>query len=203
MSDPQPRRDPHAAHPADLRSVVRHLHRASRGAERVAIGDLVDAMGPSSMAAVLLVPALLLVSPLSGIPGASIMGGIVIALIAGQMVLRRSKVWLPDGLRRRTLPGPALRKALVWLRRPARRLDGIAPARPGGGGQAWWSPALALLCLVLGLCMPVMEVIPFTSSIVAALVSACALSMLTGRVRVALVALCLAGLALAAVIWLL
>ncbi|WP_349037794.1 exopolysaccharide biosynthesis protein [Pseudotabrizicola sp. 4114] len=188
---------------ADLNGVVGRLHAAAGAAERVLLGDLVDAMGRSSMAAVLLVPALLLVSPLSGVPGASIVGGVVIALISGQILLRRQKVWLPDLIRARSLPGPAFRRALAWLRKPARRFDGLAPARPGGGDDTWWTPLLALLCLCLGLAMPMMELIPFSSSIAATLISALALSMLTGRLTIALVAMALAALAIGGVVWLL
>lgn len=197
------RSDPDTGSVSDLNGIVSRLHSAARGADRVALGDLVDAMGPSSMAAVLLVPALLLVSPLSGVPGASIVGGLVIALISAQILLRRPKVWLPGFIRARTLPGRALRRALVWLRKPARKFDGLAPARPGGGAHEWWTPALALVCLGLGMAMPMMELIPFSSSIVASLIAALAMTMLTGRVRIAMVAMVLAGLAIWGVIWLL
>lgn len=187
---------------SDLNTVILQLHRASRGADKVSLGDLVDAMGPSSMAAVLLVPSLLLVSPLSGVPGASIVGGVTIALISGQIVLRREKVWLPEFVRARTLPGARLRRALAWLRKPARRFDGFAPARPGGGGNAWWTPALALLCFFMGLGMPMLELVPFSSTIVASLVSALAMTMLTGRIRIAMVAIAVASACLALAFWL-
>ncbi|MDO9637731.1 MAG: exopolysaccharide biosynthesis protein [Pseudotabrizicola sp.] len=188
---------------SDLNGIVSRLHKAARMEARVPLGDLVDAMGPSSMAAVLLVPALLLMSPLSGVPGASIVGGLVIALVSAQILLSRPKVWLPGFIRNRRLPGRALRRALVWLRKPARRFDRLAPARPGGGAHVWWTPALALLCLCLGMAMPMLELIPFTSSIAATLVAAFAMTMLTGRVRIALVAIVLAGCAIWAVLWLL
>ncbi|WP_168219760.1 exopolysaccharide biosynthesis protein [Pseudotabrizicola formosa] len=188
---------------SDLSGIVARLHKTARGAERVALGDLVDAMGQSSMAAVLLVPAMLLVSPLSGVPGASIVGGLVIALISAQILLHRPKVWLPDIIRSRRVPGPALRRALVWLRKPAKRFDGLAPAKPGGGAHAWWTPALALICLSMGLVMPLMELIPFSSSIAASVIAAFAMTMLTGRVRIAMVAAVLGGLAVAGVLWLL
>lgn len=189
--------------PSDLNGIISRLHRAARGAGRVRVGDLVDAMGRSSMAAVLLVPSMLLVSPLSGVPGASIMGGIIIALISAQMVLRRPKIWLPDFVRKRTLPGRKLSRALVWLRRPARRFDGLAPAKPGGGGELWWKRVLALLCLCLGLGMPMLELIPFSSTIVASLIAALAAAMLTGRVRIAVVAISGASLAIITAFWLL
>ncbi|MFN3846025.1 MAG: exopolysaccharide biosynthesis protein [Paracoccaceae bacterium] len=184
-----------------LTDVVMRLHRAARSADRVTVGNLVDAIGRSSMAAVLIVPALLLVSPLSGIPGASTVGGAVIALVAGQIVLKRDKVWLPAVLRNRTMPGPVLRRALVWLRRPARWFDGFAPARPKREADAWWSPALALLCMVLGLVLPMLELIPFSSSIVATLITVLALAMLTGHVRLAVVAIALGALAIGLSVW--
>lgn len=187
---------------ADLQGVISQLSDAAEGAERVSLGDLVDAMGRSSMAAVLLVPALLLISPISGVPGASVVGGIVIALISAQILLRREKVWLPEFIRNRTLPGSTLRKGLEWLRKPARRFDGLAPARPEGGKHAWWMPVLAAMCLLLGLGMPMLELIPFSSSIVATLIAALALTMLTGRLTIAMVAIVLASAAIYAVVWL-
>ncbi|MFN4130588.1 MAG: hypothetical protein ACK4GC_12370 [Paracoccaceae bacterium] len=51
--------------------------------------------------------------------------------------------------------------------------------------------------------MPFMELIPFTSSIAATLVAALALTMLTGRLTIALVAMALVGLVVGGVIWLL
>ena len=182
-------------------AVILRLHRVARRADRVSLGDMVDALGPSSMAAVLLVPALLLVSPLSGIPGASIIGGVVIALIAAQIVLRREKVWLPRFLRDRTLPAPALRRALVGLRKPARRFDGVAPSRPGGAEAAWWRPVVALFCLALGLAMPMLELIPFSSTVLASLVTLLALAMLTGRARLALLVLGLVGAVAGGAVW--
>jgi hypothetical protein len=189
----------HAAH--DMNGVVLQLHRAVRGTERISLGELVDAMGPSSMSAVLLVPALLLLSPLSGIPGASIVGGLVIALVSAQIVVGREKVWLPEFVRKRTLPGPKLQRALVWLRKPARKFDGLVQARPEGADHAWWAPAVAVLCLGLGLAMPMLELIPFTSSIVAGLVALLALSMLTGRARLAVAAIVLASIGIGGAVW--
>lgn len=186
--------------PANLGAVIGRLHRVAKGADRVTLGLLMDAMGPSSIAAVLLVPALLLVSPLSGIPGASVVGGVVISLISAQMLIGRQSVWLPDFIRSRSLSGPALRKALIWLRGPAKRLDDVAPARTGQG-PVWWWPVLAGLCCVLGLGMPFLELIPFTSSIVAALVAALAMAMLTGRARFAVVAIGVAAMAIGLVLW--
>lgn len=186
------------ATPHELNDILSRLQRAAQGADRVSVGTLVDAMGRSSMAAVLLVPALLLISPLSGVPGASIMGGTMIALIAGQIVLQRQKVWLPEFLRARRLPAATLQRALGWLRRPARRLDGLATPRPDGE-EPWWTRILAVICLGLGLTMPLMEILPFASSIIATLVAALALAMLTGRLSIAVVATVLAGLAAAGV----
>lgn len=200
---PENEHEPPASDTLNLNGIVSKLHKAARGADRVSLGDLVDAMGRSSMAAVLLVPALLLVSPLSGVPGASIVGGLVISLISGQILFLRHKVWLPEFIRNRTLSGATLRRALVWLRGPAQKFDGLAPARPGGGEYAWWTPALALICLCLGLGMPMLELIPFSSSIVASLIAAFALAMLTGRLTIAFAATAFAGLAVGGVLWLL
>lgn len=194
-------RDAETVGPVDLGGVVHELEDVARDAERVSVGEMVDAMGPSSMAAILLVPALLLASPISGIPFVSAVGGAMIALIAGQMVLGRHKIWLPAMLRDRSLPGPALRKAASWMKRPAKAVDSLVPAKPEGGQAVWWTRLLAVVCLALGLFIPLLEIIPFTSSIAAGLVATLALTMLTGRVRFAVLGLSGAGAALALVLW--
>ncbi len=147
--------------------------------DRVTAADIVDAVGKRSLHALLLVPALLAATPLSGIPGLSMVCGLLIALISVQLLLSFDRVRLPGVLMRRSVDGPTLRSALdksrpviSWIdRRTRRRLTGLFH-RP-----VIYVPEL--LCLLSGLVMPVLEFIPFSASIVATGVCLLALSMLT------------------------
>ena len=85
----------------------------------ISFGDILRAMDARSQPVLLLLPALILVSPLSGIPGLSSLGGLTIALVAGQILLGRPAIWLPGFLLRRQLPTARLIWALSKLERAA------------------------------------------------------------------------------------
>jgi hypothetical protein len=145
----------------------------------VTVGDIVEAVGRTSFAALLLVPALVAVSPLSGVPGVSMACGLTIAFVSAEMLMNFDRLRLPRALMRRSVSGARLGKALAavrpavaWLDRHTRNRLGFLFHRP-----IVYVPQL--LCLVSGLAMPFLEVIPFSSSVVAAGVSMLALSLLT------------------------
>jgi hypothetical protein len=184
-----------------LGEILARLRRATEGAERVSLDDMARAMGASSIIAMLLVPAILLISPLSGIPGLSSLGGIVIALISVQIVLGRDRAWLPGVLRRLSLPAPRLVQALDWLEGPAGWFD-RKTAHWGAPhpSPALWRMALGVVCLMIGMVIPFMELIPFSATLAALIVALLALSILLNSTRLALLGFALPASALAGVI---
>jgi hypothetical protein len=148
------------------------------GQDKVAIKDVVTAIGGRGMIPFLLVPAFLTATPLSGIPGVSATAGIIIALVSFRMLLGYDTLPLPRWVERRSVDGQRLDKVLEksrpvvnWIDRHARQRWDWLFRRP-----VIWVPQG--LCLASGLCMPFLEFIPFTSSIVAAGVCLLALAML-------------------------
>lgn len=136
----------------------------------IKIRELIKSFGARSFLPVLMLPALLVVSPLSGIPLFSSACGITIAFIAGQMVLGRDHLWLPDILMRQTLNGARARDAVQrlygvadWLDSHARRRLNLLMRRPG-------RKTIQMLCLVCGVAMPFLEIVPFSSSVLGAVV---------------------------------
>jgi hypothetical protein len=152
-------------------------------------------MDPSVQPVLLLLPALILVTPLSGIPGLSSLGGLTIALVALQMLLGRSNIWLPDFILRRHLPTARLEWSLDRLDRFAAFIDRRSVAR------AEWLlafPGRELVltsCLLCGLAMPFLEVVPFSATSLAVVVSILASALLVRDGL--LVAFGLSGLGLA------
>lgn len=134
--------------------------------ERIAIGDVVDQVGRRGHAALLMVPALVLVSPLSGIPGMSVLMGALIVLCASQMALGLSRVWLPGPVRRLTISRDRFGKAAPFLTGMARAIDGSARPRLQGLVSRPVQRLAAGSAVLLGLILPAFEVIPFSSSIV-------------------------------------
>lgn len=151
-----------SAHP--VRDVLARLEEVSDDPE-VSLGTLIAAFGEASFAPALMVPALLVVSPLSGIPFFSSLCGLTIALIALQMLVSNGPLWLPQVLMRRRIGSTRLHRAMRQLHRVADWLDRSSRDRlrplvfPPGIAVA---QALAVIC---GASMPFLELLPFSSSI--------------------------------------
>lgn len=94
-----------------------------KGASGLSIQQMLDRVGPRSFGPVLLVPALILVSPLSIIPFMPTIGGLIILTIATQAFFGRRHLWLPRVLANRTLTTDQLSRVVTYLRRPAKWLD--------------------------------------------------------------------------------
>lgn len=146
--------------------------------DTVTVGDVVSAIGRRSMIPFLLVPAFLTASPLSGIPGFSSVAGFVIALVSVRLILKYEEMALPAWIERRSVSGHRLRQVVDktaplvnWIDHHAHRRWNWLFRRP-----FIWVPET--LCLLSGLTMPMLELVPFTSSIVASGVFLLALSML-------------------------
>lgn len=172
--------------PKSVTDVLEQVQEAG-ALDTVEVSQLVEALGKASFGPLLLVPALIIVSPLSGIPGFPTVGGITIALIAGQMVFGRKSVWLPQWLLRRNIRGKSFDKAIDWLERPARFVDRITRPRLEVFVQPPFSIIPEMLCMLCGLLMPVLELVPLSSSILATAVTFFAVALIVRDGLVALV----------------
>lgn len=97
--------------------------RAAADGETVSLARVLERIGRRSFTATLLLIGLLIVSPLSGIPGLPAVFGLVVVLIALQALLGRETLWLPRRLTDRTVRTDRLLRALDMLERPARWMD--------------------------------------------------------------------------------
>jgi len=154
-------------HPAT--DMVDRIARETKGhdgpADKVSLGEVIATFGRRSFLPVLMLPALLVVSPLSGIPLFSSICGLAIALISAQMLIPgRDTLWLPRALAERKISGQRAQKVLPRLYGIADRLDRHARVRLAVLVEPPGRYVVECACLVAGLCMPLMEILPFTSS---------------------------------------
>ncbi len=165
--------------------------------DSVSVGQILDQFGDRSLAPVLLVPALLTASPLSGIPGVPTVTGLIVALIVVQMLMGRDSLWVPEFLSKRSVAKSKMTRAVDFLRRPVGWLDRLMRPRLCWLTRRPWSYVALLTCLALAVLTPVMEFLPFVVSIAAAAIAFFAagilmrdgLVMLLGYAVVALTAL--------------
>lgn len=147
-----------------VRSVVDKLDDLSEN-RAVSVSDIVAAFGDASFLPLMMVPALLVISPLSGIPLFSSLCGLSIGLIAIQMLFRRGHVWLPKLVMRQRVTGTRLRKGVRRLNRIADWLDRNARSRLTILFRYPMILVPQTLCVLCGLSMPFLELIPFSSSL--------------------------------------
>ncbi|MBE8716681.1 exopolysaccharide biosynthesis protein [Cellvibrio polysaccharolyticus] len=159
------RRTPKIRRPlTNLQQLLDCISQGSAKEEWVSLGTVVEAIGNRSFGPLLLLPGIVLVSPLSGIPGMATFMGILVLLIASQLLIGRHYFWLPQWLLARSLPGEKVLLMIEWLRRPARSVDRFLRPRLDFFIQGISIYLIAMLCIAMALFMPAMELIPFSAS---------------------------------------
>jgi hypothetical protein len=158
--------DPNQSRDESLNMVLDTLADAGDDDE-VTIGQILDEFGDRSLAPVLLVPALLTASPISGIPGVPTVTGIIVALIVVQMLMGKDTLWVPQALARRGVSRQKMDKAVNFLRKPVGWIDRLLKPRLTWLAERPWNYVALLTCLAIAVLAPGMELLPFVISIAA------------------------------------
>jgi hypothetical protein len=127
--------------------------------------EMLDRIGPRSFGAVLLIPALILVSPLSAIPLMPTLGGLVVVTIAVQAFFGRRHLWLPRVLANRKLSRSQLTRAVRFLRRPAAWLDKHSRRRMHLLTGAPLDRIAILSVILVAATWPFLELVPMFTSV--------------------------------------
>ncbi|NUH67096.1 exopolysaccharide biosynthesis protein [Sulfitobacter sp. S0837] len=153
------RRDEHTLH-----FLLDSMDRAAQR-ETVSIQDILHEIGDRSITPLILIVALLLVSPLSGIPGVSTLAALTIIILAVQAVRGKRSLWLPGFLLRREIAGKSLSSCVGYLRRPCAFVDRQCRPRLQYLTTGPMRFLTLLMVAVIPIGWPFMEVLPMMSSI--------------------------------------
>lgn len=152
---------------ATFQSLGELLDRVDEEAEsdgHLSIDELLPVLGSRSFGALMLLPALLVVSPLSAFVGLDSVMGVVIAAVAAQLLFGRKHVWLPKFATRARVSRERVGEAVRSARPVARVLDRVSRPRLKRLAHAPLSRAVALVCFAIGATMPPLEVVPFSNT---------------------------------------
>jgi hypothetical protein len=164
--------------PESVGDVLERVEEAGGAEERVTVGDIVHRIGEGAFPPLILVPALIIVTPASAIVGLSTFFGVMIALVAVQMVLGRDRLWLPSFILDRTVPHRRLERFIAYADHPGRILDRLTRRRLTMLVDPPLARLWALVCMLLALVIPALELVPMSATIIAATISLFALAML-------------------------
>jgi len=130
------------------------------GGQDVSVGHILDTIGSRGAGPLLLVPALVAVSPVAAIPGLPTLLALVIVLFAAQILIGRQRIWAPDALRAREVEAGKVEKIAERLQPVAGLMDRFLARRltwaAGGTATRVAAGAVILLCLLV----PPLEVVP-------------------------------------------
>jgi hypothetical protein len=194
-----------APHSEGASAMLAKMQRVMAGhpeAEGVALRDLVSAMEGETFPVLILLFALLLVSPVSAVPGATTLLGLSIAAIMAQWVAGRSRAWLPAALLDRHLPAGRAMAALRRLQGPVRWVERRLRQRQDWVFSAPLAKVPKATVLMAALCAPLMEVIPGSGTSVGAAIALFAAGLLARDGLIVLVGASLAAI-LPVSLWLL
>lgn len=165
--------------PANMEQLLDRIEAQARKRAFVDIGEMMVAVGRRSFGPLVLLAGVILVTPLSGVPGVPTLMGLLTLLTLGQVLSGRNQFWLPQWIVSRKIPRQRLLQGLRWLRPSARLIDRLTRPRftlmvigPG-------LYVTALACMVIAIVMPATEVVPFSSSLAGLALTAFGLAMIS------------------------
>jgi hypothetical protein len=150
---------------APLEGVLDRLLERTEGEESVGLKDVFGAFSGRLYGPLMLVPSLMLVTPLGGIPGMPIVVAVLLVLVAGQRVLGMSQPWIPKRFRERTVKREKLKAAFEKIRPWAERLDPLFSRRLTVLVEGPMERVIALMIVAVGLSVPVFGLVPMAAAI--------------------------------------
>ncbi|GAB5348709.1 exopolysaccharide biosynthesis protein [Alteriqipengyuania sp. 357] len=158
--------------PKSVCGILDRLAEIGGGNDKVTLGDIVGAFGSRSYGPVLLVPALIGISPLGGIPGVPTFLAVTLLLFAVQMVFGKQHLWLPGVLKDRSVEGEKLADAARKMEKVGNWLDKLFHGRltmfTGRTAGRLAAIVISLLCLSI----PPLELLPFAVALPMAVIGA-------------------------------
>lgn len=175
--------------PGSLDEMLARMEAAGEEDQPVTMEEIVEAVGRRSFGPLLLLAGLVVFSPLSGVPGLPTAMALFVLLIAAQLVCRRRYFWLPRWILNRSISRRRFKQAVRFLRRPAAFMDRLLRPRLPFAVRHIGFAVIFTLSVMLALAMPVLEFVPFTSSVAGALITLLGLALITHDGLLALVAM--------------
>lgn len=168
---------------------------AQREEAKVSFGELLDRVGQNAITPLILLVAIFMVSPLSGVPGTPTFAALVIFTMTVQALSGRKRLWLPDFLMRQKIKAGYVHRAVSWLRKPCAFLDQHSQERLRfltTGPMRWLTLSVSAL---IPLSWPLLELLPMVTSIGAGTIALLVFGLFTRDGVYVLWGYCAVGLA--------
>ncbi|MBL4918698.1 exopolysaccharide biosynthesis protein [Szabonella alba] len=168
---------------------------------RVTVRHMSESFGANGMSALMLIVALIAVSPASAVPGVTATVGILEALLAAQMIAGRKSLWMPGFIGNLSIESQRIRTATGWLRKPLTWIGRHLKPRLTVLVRRPLIYLWLLIVLAVGMFMPVMELVPTSGTIAGTFIAIIAAGLLARDGVFLLGALALVGIGAGVLHW--
>lgn len=183
--------------PHSMGDVLGELDELAANHDEVRVADVLDDFGARSFGPFIMIPAVLEITPVGGIPGVPTVLALFIALIAVQLLIGRDHVWMPQFIQRRAVGSKKLHKAVGKLKGMANFLDRHSKGRLEGLTKGTAIKLVAAVIIALCCTVPPLEFLPFASTIPMLAIAVLGLALTVRDGALLLGSLLFAGLATA------
>lgn len=145
----------------------------------VSVRDVINEFGDRAVTPLILTIAVLLISPLSGIPGVPTASAFIVVTLAIQALFGQRRLWLPEFLLRREVKSKFALTAIDWLRKPCAFADRLAKPRLTWlttGAMRWVTLSV---CVIVPMFWPLLEFLPLMTTFGATIVALLAFGLFT------------------------
>jgi len=146
--------------PTSLTGVLDRMEDQTDGQDEVEVRDILDAFAGRLHGPLMLVPGLLLISPLGAIPLFPTVCGLLIVVAVSQLVIGVNPPWVPKDLRDRSVERQQMLSAFKKVRPWARWIDKLTRQRltflTNGPMLRVWG----VVAILLAVALPPLELIP-------------------------------------------
>jgi hypothetical protein len=149
--------------PDNLTGVMDRIEEGTEGQDAVRVEDLFEAFSGRLFGPLLVLPGLLLLTPLGGVPLLPAGVGVFVALLSVQRVFGRKEPWVPQKLRERSMERERVVKAFAKARPWTKRVDRVLRPRVTVLTEGRAEVFAAVLATVLGLSIPVVGLVPLAA----------------------------------------
>lgn len=144
----------------NLQTLLASLVEETTG-DTVSIENLLDAVGRRAFGPLLLLLGFIAISPLTIVPGTSWLVALITLLIAGQVIIGRTRPWLPKKALAVSFPREALAKGASVMKKPARIIDSFLKPRIGILTETPFVQIVSVLAMVAALVTFPLGLVPF------------------------------------------
>ncbi len=148
-----------------LAQLIYGIHSLADSSDALTVHDIRDEIGERSFGPFLIIPAIIEISPIGGIPGLPTVIAVVICIFAIQIRCGRKHLWLPQAVERRTVDGRRLSAGLAKIEPLSRWIDKVVRSRLEWATKPPYLQGIAFLVIALCATVPPLELIPFASTV--------------------------------------